>query len=83
MLRFARPPDRVFGAILHAALEFTRDTLADLSGEYKDDWVAQYPNAARCLPADTAATLLDQLVAASRDAQLYQLTDYHWLVLYD
>jgi hypothetical protein len=83
MLRFAMPPDRVFSAILHAALEFTRDTLADLAGEAEDYWGAQYPNAARCLPADTAATLLDQLAAASRDAPLYQLTDYHWLLLYD
>jgi hypothetical protein len=83
MLRFAMQPDRVFRAILHDALEFTRDTLADLANEDEDYWVAQYPNAARGLPAGAAVTLLDQLVAASRDAQLYQLTDYHWLLLYD
>ena len=83
MLRFSMQPDRVFRAILHAALEVTRDTLADLADEDEDYWVAQYPNAARCLTAEVAVPLLDQLLAASQDAQLYQLTDYHWLLLYD
>jgi hypothetical protein len=83
MLRFATKPDRVFRAILHDALEFTRDALAGLVSDDEGYWPAQYPNAARGLTAGAAVTLLDQLVAASRDAQLYQLTDYHWLLLYD
>jgi hypothetical protein len=30
----------------------------------------------------TAARLIEDLLAASRDTRLYQLTDYHWLVVY-
>jgi hypothetical protein len=83
MLRFATKPDAVFTAILHDSLEDMRDTLAELDAEAGDFWTAQYPNAALCFTAGTAVTVLDQLLAASRDAQLYQLTDYHWLLLYD
>ena len=83
MLRFATKPDEVFTAILHDSLEDMRDTLADLDAGAGDFWTAQYPNAALCFTAGTSVTVLDQLLAASREAQLYQLTDYHWLLLYD
>ena len=80
MLRFAQRPDPVFLAILHAALEDLQETLTDLQAE---DWPAQYPSAARCFSPDLARTTLEQLLTASRAKQVYQLTDYHWLLLYD
>jgi hypothetical protein len=80
MLRFAQPPDAVFLAILHDALEDLQETLADLAAE---DWPAQYPTAARCFSPDLARTTLTQLRTASRASELYQPTDYHWLLLYD
>ena len=80
MLRFAQPPDAVFLAILHDALDDFQETLADLEAE---DWPALYPLAARCFSQALARTALQELLTASRAPQLYQLTDYHWLLLYD
>jgi hypothetical protein len=80
MLRFAQPPDAVFLAILHDALEDLQETLADLEAE---DWPALYPLAACCFSPDLARTTLAELLTASRAPELYQLTDYHWLLLYD
>jgi len=80
MLRFAQPPDAVFLAILHAALEDLQETLTDLEAE---DWPALYPLAARCFSADLARTTLAELLTASRAPEIYQLTDFHWLLLYD
>jgi hypothetical protein len=80
MLRFAQQPDAVFLAILHDALEDLQETLTDLEAE---DWSAQYPLAARCFSPDLARTTLAQLLTASQTPELYQLTDYHWLLLYD
>ncbi len=80
MLRFAQRPDSVFLAILREALEDLHETLTDLEAE---DWPAQYPTAARCFGSALARTTLGQLLTASRADQLYQPTDYHWLLLYD
>jgi hypothetical protein len=49
----------------------------------KEDWPAQYPTAARCFSPALARATLGQLLTASRADQVYQLTDYHWLLLYD
>jgi hypothetical protein len=80
MLRFAQPPDPIFLAILHDALEDLQETLTELEAE---DWPAQYSTAARCFSPDLAEVTLTQLLAASRSPELYQLTDYHWLLLND
>ncbi len=55
MLRFAQPPDAVFLAILHDALEDLQETITDLEAE---DWPALYPRAARCFSPDLARTAL-------------------------
>ncbi len=83
MLRFATKPDGVFTDILHASLGGMRDMLADLDTDAEPFWTAQYPNAAYCFTVRGAVSVLDQLLIASRDLQVYQLTDYHWLLLYD
>ena len=46
-------------------------------------WPAPYPLAARCFSLDLAGVTLAQLLTAIRAPGLYQLTDYHWLLLYD
>ncbi len=80
MLRFAQRPDPVFLAILHNALKDLRESFTDLEAE---DWPALYPTAARCFSPELARTTLGHLLTASRAAEVYQLTDYHWLLLYD
>ncbi len=83
MLRFQHHPDSVFTAILHDALEFTSGWVADLATEDPDFWMAQYPNLARCFTPKAAANAIGQLLAASRESAIYQLTDYHWLLLHE
>ena len=80
MLRFAQPPDAVFLAILDDALEDLQETLTDLEAE---DWPTLYPLAAPCFGPALARNTLQELLPASRAPALYQLTDYHWLLLYD
>jgi hypothetical protein len=80
MLRFAQRPDAIFLGILHDSLEDLQEILTDADEGF---WPAQYPTAARCFSPDLARATLDQLLTASQAKQLYQLTDYHWLLLYD
>jgi hypothetical protein len=80
MLRFARRPDAVFLTILHDALEDLEAALPDLEAE---DWPALYPRAACSFSPGLACITLAKLLTASRAPTVYQLTDYHWLLLYD
>ncbi len=86
MLRFASKPDRVFRAILHAALASRRDDIAEFvecPGDDPAEYRAAFPRLGRFFAPQVAIDVLDRLLAASRARTLYQLTDYHWLVLYD
>lgn len=83
MIRFQRKPDRVFTAILHEALETELDQIRELIGGGPEDWSAMSPRLPRCFTPQTAAAAIEQLLAASRDAAVYQITDYHWLILYE
>jgi hypothetical protein len=91
MLRFQVCPDRVFTAILHDALELadsllrlprTRPRLGKLQ---KRDTVyaSLYRRTAKFFPRPQALDLMRALLAASRDGAVYQITDFHWLVLYE
>ena len=84
MLRFQDTPDEQSLATLHAALD---DVLArfetwneDQDFEYFD---ADYPESAKCFTPSLAEATLKNLLLASKDTSLYQLTDYHWLLLYE
>ena len=86
MLRVEVPPDRVFLAILHAALAHQKDYVEGLmeseEGPASQWWPDTEPMVARFFDPPTAVRLLERLLAASRDPPLYQLTDYHWLMIY-
>jgi hypothetical protein len=86
MLRFETPPDKVLAAILSSALELQKDYVEELieteTGPMSHWWPAAEPMLARFFDPRTAARLIEDLLAASRDTRLYQLTDYHWLVVY-
>jgi hypothetical protein len=86
MLRFARKPDRVFRVILHGALEIRRDMIAELvdfPARGREEYPAAFPALARFFAPEAALDVLDRLLQASKARTLYQLTDYHWLVLHD
>jgi hypothetical protein len=86
MLRFEAPPDTVFLAILHAALTLQKGYVEALmeteEGPASRGWPVTEPLLARFFDPPTAVQLIERLLAASRDTQLYQLTDYHWLMIY-
>jgi len=86
MLRFEVPPDKVFLAILHAALALQQGYVEELmeteEGPASRWWPVTEPMIARFFDPPTAVRLIERLLAASRDTQLYQLTDYHWLMIY-
>ena len=82
MLRFAETPDRVFLDILHAAIQHMQ---ASLQGDDFDatGFTMRYPLSARVFAPDQAFTTLGRLLRASRSPTLYEVTDYHWLLLYE
>lgn len=92
MLHFAVRPDRVFLAVFHEALKHTRDEL-ELEPPYgatdgeRQEMDAQYrglyPDLARFLERRELLDMIDGLLAASQDGALYEITDYHWLVIYE
>jgi hypothetical protein len=84
MLRLECPPDPVFTAILHAALEETRDWITNVLEDAGDEWwSAQYPLIAARFTPQLTLEVIDRLLVASRDTTVYELTEYHWLLLYE
>jgi hypothetical protein len=86
MLRFEVPPDTVFLTVLHAALTLQQGYVEELmemeEGPASRWWPVTEPMIARFFDPPTAVRLIERLLAASRDTRLYQLTDYHWLLIY-
>src|SRR5574337_1043994 len=83
MLRFQSAPDSVFIALLHAALEETKEWLARELTDGDSGWEAQYPKIAACFAARTALDTINRLVRADGSTIAYRLTDYHFLILYE
>ena len=91
MLRFQACPDRVFTAILHDALELgdallrvPRTRLRPAEFQQRDNMYASlYPRTAKFFARPEALDVMMALLEASRDGAVYQITDFHWLVLYE
>ena len=85
MIRFAQTPDQVFTEILDYVLGETLFLLSQMEEDQDFDlWEANFPSAASCFTAQRAAPVIRELLAASKDeSALYQVTDYHWLLLHD
>ena len=82
MLRFQEAPDEISLAILHAALADALDWFDDHQ-DCPEDFTVDYPESAKCFTPALAETTLKDLLRASQESALYQLTDYHWLLLYE
>ena len=87
MLRFQTRPDGVFLAILHDALGCFTDDMSVVIEDAKSDptsWrnTYPYPDLARLFSPELAKDTVSKLLEASRAPDLYQLTDYHWLLVY-
>jgi len=84
VIYFRTKPDAAFEAILQEALlsEMTEvKMLAD--GGAIDSWEGLYPYTSVACSPYTAIRMMGQLLAATRDASVYLLTDIHWLLLYE
>lgn len=86
MLGFQEDPDERSLAILHAALTDSLEE-TELSKDdpeaYQERFTRSYPKSAKCFTPSLGETTLMDLLRASQDSALYQLTDYHWLLLYE
>jgi len=82
MLRFQEPPDEISLAILHAALADASDWIDDNQDD-PEDFARVYPESAKCFTPQLAKKTIERLLRASHGRTLYQLTDYHWLLLYE
>jgi hypothetical protein len=85
MLFFQKKPGPVFLEILHSALEIRRDMVGELTKGQGDAarWREDYPVLARYFSPQGLVSVLDRLLTASKESGAYELTDYHWLVVYD
>lgn len=87
MLYFQTRPDRVFLAILQEALQYARDEL-DIAPTHEDDATDEYyrvlyPALPRFFERGELVEVLDRLLQAQRPPAVYEITDYHWLVLHE
>jgi hypothetical protein len=85
MIRFARKPDCVFSELIDCAIsEIVENYLSSGSPRDQEDWLcAAMPRGARYFTAPQAKEQLLALRKIYHDDRLYQLTKYHWLLLYE
>jgi hypothetical protein len=84
MLRFASKPDHLFVLLLDEALAqaIVDLTLGD-SSEQQDVLAALMPTSAKLFDVAGVTAQLRVLTDALAKTELYQPTDYHWLLLYE
>lgn len=89
MLRFQSHPDKVFTAILKDGIELMIDEYHNAeyftkSKEEASEYLKPYlPNASKVFNPETALNTLKEMLTCLGKPQLYQLNDYHYLLLYD
>lgn len=80
MLRFQAPPTPAASHMVAVALSHHRDDLLCMEDE---DWNEREERVTRCFTRPLAVQTTDGLIDAHESVHLFQLTDYHWLLLYD
>jgi len=89
MLRFSQETDKIFTRILGEAFklmisELTSDTDTYTKEELKGNILRYYmANAKRNFTVDTIVPVLQDLAKYNRKDGLWELNDYHYLVIYD
>lgn len=85
MLNFQTRPDRVFLAILQEALQGAWEELdfAPTDGAADEHYRVLYPELTRFFERGELVEVLDHLLQAQRQPAMYEITDYHWLVLHE
>ena len=85
MLYFQTRPDRVFLAILQEALQGAREELdfAPTDEAADEHYRVLYPELTRFFERGELVEVLDRLLQAQRQPAMYEISDYHWLVLHE
>ena len=85
MIRLARKPDSIFSDLLDSAItQIVDDYLTVDNPRDQEDWLcASMPRGARFFTAPQAREQLLAIQKIYHDDRLYQLTKYHWLLLYE
>lgn len=90
MLRFQRPPDIVFQAILRDSMSYSIDFINDLiednqfdESRAREDMKGFYPAMVKIFTPSLARTTLINLRKRLDRPEIYHLNDYHYLLLYD
>jgi hypothetical protein len=90
MLRFKKPPDAVFQAILRKSIGYATDVMSDLLRVFnhddsvtKQEFMSLFPETGRVFPPSVAMAALMKLRSCLDKPEVYNCTDYHYLLLYD
>jgi hypothetical protein len=85
MIRLATKPDSIFSDLLDSAIaQIANDYLSSANARDQEDWLcASMPRAARFFTAQQAREQLIAIQKIYHDDRLYQVTKYHWLLLYE
>jgi hypothetical protein len=90
MLRFKIPPDTVFQAILRESISHAIDAISDLLSYHNHDdalasadFLGLFPEIARVFPPSLARSALINLRRCLDRAEIYRLSEYHYLLLHD
>jgi len=80
MLKFSRKPDKIFTEILGSSFTFVLDIIADCS---EDNFECLLPYASRNLSKEAAIGVLRELIKYNKASGLWELNDYHYVLIYD
>lgn len=86
MLHFASPSNSALTALVNDALEMMHEDFDERfvdENEMQRIWKTQYPSAATVFPVPLVRPVNEQLLTASQRPEVYEITDYHWLFLFD
>lgn len=85
MIRFARKPDSLLCELVTCAITDTVESYLSFDGlRDQEDWLcACMPRGARFFTGPEAKEQLLKLQKIHHDDSLYQVTKYHWLLLYE
>jgi hypothetical protein len=81
MLRFAEPLTPAAKYLVAYSLDIADDEWHEIYAD-PDAWAEACPRVARCFSLTLACTIIKDLWEKLERQEVYQLTDYHWLLLY-
>ena len=79
MLNFVDKPDFIFNSILEGAFDMEIDYLKDMGQQELDD----LPNASKVFSVELAIETLEKLRVCHKSSDVYDLNDYHYVLIYD